>query len=485
MENSKQAGKCGRRKMLMGLNAWAGVLLAFILLLMVNYFAHRHGFRFSIQSDRSNLLSPATVDILADIDKEVDIIVFFRPSSELYSRIKLMLREYEFASENIRLAFIDPDRDLARAEGLGRRYEVSDANVVVVACGQKKQIIRENELAEYEYAPGSDGETRRILSFLGEQAFSSAIYEVIQETRPVVYFLAGHGERQIDDYDRHKGCSGVARLLRREGMEVRALELGKAGRVPEDCGVIVVPGPRKKLAVAEMELIHDYLADGGKAMFMFDSDMQTGLEELLLKWGVKVGKDRVFGMTLTGYELLVTSYGEHEITEKLDGYTTIFNVPCSVEPADIDAADFKPADRPKVMVLASGEWAETNPEQSPPIFDPEEDRKGPVPVAVAVEKGSPSGVELQINPTRLVVTGDSTMICNGAIAAGYNLDFFLNSIKWLLGRQTSLAIQPAREHGVRVILSRGRSQTLFWMLTAGIPLVAAALGFLIWARRRK
>ena len=116
-----------------------------------------------------------------------------------------MLTEYEYASRRIRVERVDPDRDLARTEELMRRYEVTEANVIVFDAGGRRKYVRASELTEYDYTPIQAGQAPERANFKGEQAFSSAIYSITHARKPLVYFLQGHGERDIKSFERELG----------------------------------------------------------------------------------------------------------------------------------------------------------------------------------------------------------------------------------------------------------------------------------------
>ncbi|MCK5528920.1 MAG: hypothetical protein KAI74_04500, partial [Kiritimatiellae bacterium] len=193
---------------------------------------------------------------------------------------------------------------------------------------------------------------------------------------------------------------------------------------------------------------------------------------------------------LTGRETLIINYGSHPITENFRNVTTMFYLPRSVEPlVTPDKAD-RAADRPHVTVLAAAgkeSWAEVSLDQRPFKFDKDSDRKGPVAVAVAVERGSVSGIDLKITPTRLVVFGDSYFISNGALANGIggNIDIFMNSLNWLLERSSMLNIGPKVPGELRLEMSSTQLRNSYILVAIALPGIIALFGVVIvWIRRR-
>ena len=476
------------RRALLRANTLLALALASVLALLVNYLAYRHYARADWSRSGRNTLSEKTRGLLAGLTGAVEVVVFLQPGQEVFEDVVHLLDEYEAASPSIRVERVDPDRDLARTEELMRRYEVTEANVIVFDGGGRRKYVRMNELAEYDYEPVQVGEAPRRVSFRGEQAFSSALYSITQTRQPVVYFLQGHGERDIESFERGAGYAAIAELVRRDHAEVKTLVLGRMPAVPEDASAVVVAGPQKSLSAAELDVLGDYLDRQGRLLLLLDAATSTGLESLCEKWGIRLVNDVVLDATrtLTGRELFITEYEPHPITAKLNGLSTVLYLPRSVEPIEEGEEGRDPADRPAAAPLAScseSGWAETDSLQSPMRYDPERDRPGPVPVAAAVEKGPVPGIDVQIRPTRLVVIGDSDFAANG-VMTGANEDLFLSALNWLLERDELMAISARPVEDTRLLMTQRQLRGLFWAVVGVIPALPALFGVLVWWRRR-
>ena len=467
-----------------GLNVGAALLLAAALVVLANYISARRFVRHDWSAARFFSLSDKTRQLLAGFPTDIHITVFLAADHESYNDIKNLLREYSSASARVRVQYVDPDRDLALAKDMARKYSITEPNIVLFEVDGRSRQVQAAQVAEYDFTPLLAGKPKRKVAFRGEQVFSSAIQSLTQTRTPVVYFLRGHEERDIAKFDNYSGYSKIAKLVQRDAVDVRPLSLGEAGGVPTDCSALVVAGPAKRLPQAEIDLIRQYLARSGRAMFLLDAGQDGGLSEVLAEWGVKLGDDRVAGMTLTGLELFVTQFGNHPITRNLRNVACIFYVPRSVEP--LDAGGAERMDKPRVTPLAmcsSNGWAEVNANQRPPKFDKGVDRLGPISVAVAVEKGPAPGMHVELSPTRLVVVGDSDFVSNGALAGG-NEDFFMNALNWLLERERLMAIAPKVPDELRIDMRLEDVRLLFLLVVVGIPAGVALVGYLVWLRRR-
>jgi ABC-type uncharacterized transport system involved in gliding motility auxiliary subunit len=479
-----------RWRWLFGLNTVTALLLAAATAVMLNYLASRHFARWDLSRSKYFRLSDRTRSILDHLEHEVEVIVFFQPGHDLYTDIDHLLREYQYAGRRVKVVRVDPDRDLGRAEELARKYQVTHANTVVFSSEGRIRHVAAEDIAEYDLSPVKEGRRPERIAFRGEQAFSSAIYGITQANRPVVYFLTGHGERAPDDFESGRGYSDLARLIRDDDVEIRSLQFGEVKAIPKDCGALIVAGPKHRLSQPEIDRLQDYLGNqNGRAIFLLDSGVATGLEPLLKSWGVEAGNDQVVDgtRTLSGRELIVNQFGRHPITERLTNIAAVFYLPRSISPAESLSNEAPAADQARVTPLAlttSAGWAETDLDENPMRFDPARDRPGPISVAVAVEKGAIRGdIPVQLSPTQFVVFGDSTFLANGRMASG-NADLFLSSLNWLLERDELLAIAPRPVEETRMDLDRRQFRLMGWVVIAGVPGLVAILGLFVGWRRR-
>ena len=471
------------RRLALKANLAAAILLGAVLFAMVAYLAARHSVRLHWSRELSSRLSDKSLRVLESIAADVRIVALVRPSHEAYRNLAALLQEYAAQSPNVAVEFVDPDLHLARAEQLAVQYRAGPAECVVFDVGGRHLSIPAADLLEFG-APDPDS-GNAVRSFRGEALFTRALYSLTQAVRPVVHFVQGHGERSPLDFDRLSGYSRIAARLRDENLEVETLDLGRSRSVPNHCALMVVAGPRRAYAPFEIALIRDYLNRKGRLLLLLDARTQTGLEPLLREWGVLLGGDVVVDetRTLTGRELHVVDYPSHPITDPLQGLATVLYLPRSARPRPMAGGGDKPSVAELAACSAEG-WAEFDPDDPAVRFDPQVDVPGPVPVAVAIERGPVPGVHVQIRPTRLVVVGDSQFLSNGGLM-GANADFFLNSVNWLLDRGELLALSPKTYDERRLVMDSRQLQALFWSVVVLPPALVAGLGLWItWRRRR-
>lgn len=479
------------------------LILGVLLLLMVNYLAYRLGpYRLHLGGAGFYSLSEKTTGLLESLEEPVTVESFFEQSHGLYNDVRMLLKEYEYecariGQTNLKIEMIDPDRDLMKTRELRQKYGIENPNVVVFECHGRQKFVEVADIIETtpevdmeKLLGGSKSAYKKKVAFMGEVAFSSAIQNITQSAAPIVYFLAGHGERDVDDFSEQVGYSSIARAMRRDNVILKVLRLAEHREVPQDCAAIVIAGPDRKLSSVEAGMLSDYLNKSGRILFLADPATTTGLEELMEKWGVRFSSGVVVGLTLRGRELVVTNYGDHPITRKIKNLMTMFYMPRCMKIVEKGGSGEVQADKPSVTVLASNSeqgWEELNLNQAPPKYDEGVDIPGPNAVAVAIEKGAVSGIDIQLKPTRVVIIGDSDFVSNGTLKDGIggNVDFFLSAVNWLVEREDIMAIAPKLPGRIELGMTQDQQRIAFAILVLGLPVLSALLGIGVWIRRRQ
>ena len=323
--------------------------------------------------------------------------------------------------------------------------------------------------------------------------FLAAIQTVTEEASPQVYFLTGHGERDPEDFDQANGYSEIARYIKRDNITVEKWNLQEKQALPTDAGAIVIAGPRKAFSQMELDALEQYLKNKGRLFIMLDPRRQSGLETFLQRWGVQVDDDLAMSKAgvLLGHGIVecqcrgrrlrgASDYGkagrhEHGISRTRGRFVACNN------------PRVRTADQPRVteLVKAGAEyWGETNPDTEHASFNPATDIAGPLPLAVAVETSKPQGVDVDIGVTRMVVVGTSRFVDNSDLAGG-NLDFFMNSLNWLLQREQLVAVSPKTPEEFRLDMSPHQQMAVYILVMGGMPLAVAIIGLMVWLGRRK
>jgi ABC-type uncharacterized transport system involved in gliding motility auxiliary subunit len=473
----------------------AGILLAIAVFVGVNYLSLRHWKRFDWTHTQIYSLSDTTKKILAGLKQPVQVTVFMtQGSSRLLPEVKELLTRYQAASPKIEVEYLDPRRNMARAEALVKEAGVKD-NTIVFRSGDRKKYVEEDKLADFDFSGMTmGGGAPSVKAFKGEEAFTSAILSVTESKQPKVYFSKGHGEAAIDSGERMKGYADAKQILERSNMTVGTWDgLGK-DNLPADADLIIVGGPRTAFLEPEAGALAKYLAAGGHALLLLDPilpgpgapPLDLGFGGLLGKYGIKLGNDLVVdpanALPMIGAEtVLANKYGSSPIVSGLsaEGLPVILPLARSVTKAE------KPPEglTETMLVETSPEgWGETNlKDLDAGIKKDPEDTQGPVSLAVSL---SAADAKADAKMPRLVVIGNSRFAANGAIENGANGTLFANAAHWLVGSDKQVGIPPKTPAQTSLSLTDAQVNRLAWAAVVGLPGLAVLLGIWVWYRRR-
>ena len=470
------------------------IVLACVLLGAVNY----AGFHYYLRSDWSPAqkyrLGEQTIGLLGQLPAAVTVYVFFSPTTaapgfEIYGDVMNLLKEYQFtAGDKLTVEYIDPMRNLGRARELQARFEFGpEENLVVVESGGKTKQISAVDMAEYDFIPQLSGDPPRVVAFKGEQALTSALIELGEETQRTVYFLQGQGEPRVGG---GSTLSLLQEYIARQGVRVAPLNLGVTGGVPEDAAGILIVGPRYDLPPASAQLLGDYWTRDGRIMVLLDPAAETPLlREFLASAGITPLDDSVLRTVELGFvtaivrDVVGTFSAVSRVTRRLYGAEAMLpGATCSLElNAKTEGTLVEP-------LITAGEpfWGEKDhvtDESKGVAFDAGADTAAPLIVAAMAERGGVADEKVDVGSARLVVVGNSEFVSDGVVTEP-NLDFGLNALNWMLdrGHLTGIAPKTVRAFSLNLTdLETGRIALYTLVL---IPAAAAFAGIIVWWRRR-
>ena len=467
------------------------ILLA-ALFVIVNYLSYRHYHRWDVTAWRTFSLSPQTKKVVKDLRQPLKVVIFLARNDDIYDKVKDLLTAYSEASGQIKVEYIDPDREKARLQVLAQKYNVTLANVVVFDAGTSSKYVERDQMVEYDFSAMQFGAPPKMKGFKAEEAFTNAILDVLNPKKAVVYFTQGHGERGLGE--KGEGINTFRDRLAKEGDQLKEWEsLGKMA-VPEDADLLVVAGPKKPFLPQEADAIEKYLDKGGRALFLLDPITingkqpafgETGLEGVLKNWGATLGQDIAVDPSAAvpqvgAQTFFAIDYSDHPTVKdlKLNKYPVLFSLAQSVgEGVASDKAYLATA----LLKSSPGSWGEKDlAGLEKGISKDPTDTQGPLNMAIAISSETPG------KKTRIVVVGDSDLISDDLLQVGVgNLLFGLNAAHWLLQEESRIAIPPKTAVEAHLTLTATQSNFLFVLFVLVFPAAVIASGVFVYLRRRR
>jgi ABC-type uncharacterized transport system involved in gliding motility auxiliary subunit len=482
--------KITKRKVKAGVNSTIITVVVLALVVVLYLILMNHTKRVDLTQAKRFSLSEQTIKILERLEGPVKAHAFYSKQQDA-SSITELFTEYKYHYKDFEFEIIDPDLNPGLVEDMG----IEEYGDVVLSYKDKTEEVKSKN----------------------EEGLTNALIKLSEVEVKKVYFITGHGERSTDDYSKD-GYDKIKAAIKTENFDVEELLLLRAEKVPEDCAVLISAGPKLDYEPHELDLIEDYLLEGGRIVFLIDpgerEDHLINIQMFLERYGIVLGNDVIidpFSRVLSGdfFMPVINSYTYNPITRDFD-LATFFRFARSVGAKESDdtrifarqvastgEASWAEKD---LITLLSGEGAE---------FNEGIDEKGPVGIIaysainlydetaedseMAEEEeagGEPGGGPLEddeekpVEEAFIFVAGDSDFITNAMYQTQGNKDLFLNTINYLSDRGDLITIRPKQQDSVYLTLTSKQGRIAFFIIMIIIPLFVIFVGIYVNIQRR-
>ena len=468
--------------------------------------------QFSLSSRTKDLLNSLEVDIRAtafykDIGLAADADVAARRN-----RVVETLEEFDARSGRFSYRVVDPDLEPGVVATYFGARPVGFVGEVVV--------VENLENSEFDSLRPTDAAFGQL-----EQDLVTGIYVATGQEQKTLYFLAGHGERNIDD-----SYALLRQSLEQENYQASTLVWPRSAvdvEVPEDAALVVVAGPTSDLPEAHARALDLYLLgrdaagerrrENGSMIFLAEPDTPESWREFLFQWGVLVspgyirdldssvpGLPQTLAMNmdvnnLMNFNLQVLGGNEGAIRAAFEAAFEIVE-PEGQQLQNVfmpDAASLRPwndgARLPLALAFTSpNSYVIDNPDRTEPIISDGDDAdpQGPFTAVMLMRSAGKVGMEIPADGpadtdiSLMLVFGDADFVANSNIVRGGGLDMFVNSTNYLLGDYSLVSIRPKAFAFREFNLDRNEFDFVrfaSWLFLPG--LMALMAGFVWWVRR--
>ncbi|HMI88508.1 MAG TPA: GldG family protein, partial [Polyangiaceae bacterium] len=314
-----------------------GVAAAMVLAVLINVLVARHYRRWDMTRHSLYTLSPATLETLHGLGESVEVDVLLSTADPLASSVKFLLSAYRAETDRLVVKFTDPDRHAAEFLALQQKYGieagrtdegvvVTDAVVIMSRAHSKPFFLSAAELVDER----EDGRGRSKV----EQAFTLTLRKVMNDARTRVCFVAGHGEKRLDDGG-PRGLGELASRLKKNNYDAEEVDTSapNAKNPLDGCRVAVIVGPAQPFEAEDLGRIRSWFLGGGN-VFLLTSPVPDADKKRMLPLGLGplteaagITLDEAFVFELDPVRKLPGGFGEqflaepkvHEITQGLLG----------------------------------------------------------------------------------------------------------------------------------------------------------------------
>lgn len=310
---------------------WLVLLLLFLF--AINFCASIFHSRFDLTKEKRYTLSPATKNLLRNLDDEVRIDVFFKGSypagfKKIVNSVQEFLEEArEYAHGQLKINYHDPLKDFADdslakhfTDSMDYFYGISAYTIQAPAkVGDELSLKRVLPGAVIHYKDTSIGvnllkgvknygsEQEQLAALYNdveatlEYKFASAIQKVTSTTKPLVGYALGNGESW--GYNVNDAVRTLIHDYRFDTVNIRSIPF-----VPSAFTAIVILKPTQPFSDADKLKIDQYVMRGGKLFWMIDNmyaefdslyksqgfiafDRGLNLEDILFRYGARLNEN--------------------------------------------------------------------------------------------------------------------------------------------------------------------------------------------------
>jgi gliding-associated putative ABC transporter substrate-binding component GldG len=345
-----------------------------VVVILLNVLAQLHFFRIDLTEEKRYTIKAPTRALLQNLEEPVDIEVFLEGDlnagfTRLQKSIAETLEEFRiYSNHQVRYTFTNPTA--ARSE----KAQAEFARDLAARGVQMLPVIetRDGERVEQIVFPGAlityGGMETGVMLFKGNRAenaqevlnqsiegleyeLANAIYKLVNENRRQITFVKGHGE--LDSVHIASWRHALEELY-----DVTSIDLPSVDEIPGQ--VAIVAKPVQRFSEADKYKLDQFLMRGGRLLLLLDRldasmdsasrndyfafAYETGLEDQLFRYGVRINPDLLQDAVAAKYPVvtgrignqpqimqldwpffpLINGYADHPVTRNLDMSLTRF-----------------------------------------------------------------------------------------------------------------------------------------------------------------
>lgn len=425
-------------------------------------------------------ISQQTKDKLQNLDTDVTISIYNFGDSMMD-----LANQYARLNEHIKVEKVE--NLLAKTEWK-TDYGVTDTSAfLVITTANREKMIQEYDLVTIDYSTYEQID-------ITEEKITNGILDVTTVVKPKICFLTGHNIYS-EEYFQY-----LQNAFTEEVNEVEELNLITAGKVPDDCKVLVITALKEDIKEIERDRIIDYIKKGGEILLLLDPNLEnvklTNFQKVLDEYGVSVSN----GIILEGDSNKMVSGAPNFVIATINNSSSItknmtmdLNV-CLMNPGRLTiASDGKLQEKnvtSEILATVSDKafYRTDLQNSSQSKISSDEDANGNTIAAMLTKQIDDN------TASKLIVFTNTVFATNMQIPisqsyASYALDFsnnkdvILNSVSYLTEREDNITIRKNIEV-VNYEVTEAQNKMILTIIFT-VPVFIIVVGIVIWILRRR
>ncbi len=407
-----------------------------------------------------NSLSPTSADLLLALNEPPVFTIYASESGPARSIITDVVKQYQLVIPGIEVKYINPELE----PDLMRELNISSNNALQVSLGGKSEFIRQ----------------------LSEQEITNAIQRLARSSDRWLVFLTGHGERNPEGVANHD-FGDWGNQLTKKGISFRRMNLAESPIIPENVAAIVIASPQVNYLPGEIEVIKNYLAEGGNLLWFTEPEASGNLITLADYLGLEFITGTVHDQFTLAQRINDPRFIVVAKYPKLSTNDTFQKASLFPYAQAIKIKNSEPWQVMPVLSSSPQSWIGL---AGAPLNIPTDKQSFDIGVALVRDVelpeniAAPAGTKVT-NKQRILVIGDGDFLSNQYQGNAGNLDLGLRFLNWVLHDDQFISIPARTARDIKLEFSEGSKIIIGLGFLLLVPLILAGSGVRIWLVRRK
>ena len=425
-------------------------------------------------------ISQETKDKLRNLDTDITISLY-----NMYSSVEDIVNQYARLNEHIKVEKVE---NLLSKTQWKTDYGITDTDeFLVISTKDREKMLQSYELATMDYSTYQQIDVT-------EEKVTNAILDVTTKVKPKIYFLTGHN-MYADAYFQY-----LQNAFTEEANEVEQLNLITAGKVPDDCKILIITALKEDIKEMERDRIIDYIKKGGEILLLLDPNLEnvklTNFQKVLDEYGVSNSN----GVILEGDSNKMVSGASNFVIATINNNSSItknmtmdLNV-CFINSGRLTIASEEELEKKNVTAeilatVSDKAFYRTDLQNtSQTKISSDESASGDTIGAMLTKKIDEN------TSSKLIVFANTAFATNLQIPitqtyAYYALDFsnnkdvILNAVSYLTEREDNITIRKNIE-AVNYEVTEAQNKIILTVIFT-IPVLIVVIGIVVWVLRRR
>ena len=497
----------------LGLRAVLQVFFALLSLIFIYYLALTYHTRHDLTETNDFTLSEATAKLLIssgvqERESPIKIIVALRKTSPHYSRLRLVVQEYERLSNGkVKLEYLDPIRDKDRAFEIQNNYGdlladklfEDDIFIIDARQGAAANSVEPTEevTSHLRYLPASSmainrtdvNKQRRLVGYQDEDLLSSMLQSAIEGEPRIMYLVEDKSDLEVTAAGSPRQV--ISEALQKQNVLLLPLKISQVDKIPDNAEGLVIVAPEYDFEPNEIDVLENYWRRSSSSIIAYlnPTTRPVNFRAFLRKNGVTPRDDRIIrtrnGRTENQVLATFTAGAGLGINQSLEMKSVPFEGRVGSLEVREGAEDLvtNRIQAYSLIETAPDFWGETDYKKGNPKYDDDADYRGPLSIGAAVIRGNANADNTAPNVSKMIVLSTSDFL-DPTRLGNEQLDFIKNSTYWLLGREELMGIGPKTLQRRKLNLIKDEVKFLGNLVLFFIPAGLFLTAMFVWNMRR-